>query len=90
MGQSAPLSAGSVTAASNQTSWFNNRLAMHCDCSADICRVMLWSLASASRIWRVQKLNKVVLGLQFLLCISESANKIFSHIHKKLWRTKTG
>ena len=29
-------------------------------------------MASATKIWRVQKMNKVVLGLQLLLCTSQS------------------
>ena len=41
------------------------------------------------RSWRVHKLNKVVLGLQFLLCTSESC-KIKSLTSKKPWRTKIG
>lgn len=77
VGQLAPLCAGAPglalvpKLAGLRTAWLLCTVQSPLYCTAGVCRVMFWGLVSASRIWGVQKLDKVLLGLRFLLFTSE-------------------
>lgn len=79
LGHPAPLCAGAPglapapEPASLRTAWLLCTVQSPLYCTADICSVMFWGLASASGIWGVQKLDKALLQLQFLLCTSGRA-----------------